>query len=101
MPRACEGVWHLNEKVLLYVRLAATRRTYEFLVPLHLTVLDATQLIVRLLAERESPLYQVTEDARLMYVEGERAGSLLDSNACFCTLVSDSHIVDGSLLALV
>ncbi|MDO4806231.1 MAG: hypothetical protein Q4A07_03195 [Coriobacteriales bacterium] len=91
----------MNEKVLLYIRLAATRRTYEFLVPLHLSVSEATQLIARLLAERESPLYQMTDDVRLMFAEGEYAGCLVDPTACFCTLVGDARIVDGSLLALV
>lgn len=91
----------MSDKVFLRVRLAATQKTYGFLVPLSLSVAQATQLIERLLAERESPLFQMAQEARLMHVEGEHAGRLLDPMAFLGDLVRESSIVDGSLVALV
>lgn len=91
----------MSDKVLLRVRLAATQKTYEFMVPLSMNVSVATQLIEKLLAERESPLFRAAQEARLMHAEGEHAGRMLDSSACLGDLMRGSLVVDGSLLALV
>jgi hypothetical protein len=91
----------MKNKVLVRVRLAATCDAYEFRIPFDLIVGQAAQLMERMLESRVGPLYEATGGACLMYADGARAGTLLDSAASVRTLVAHDELVDGCSLALV
>jgi len=91
----------VKDKVLVKVRLAATLDVYEFRVPYDMRVGQATRLIERMLENRVGPLYEATGRARLMYADGARAGTLIESSASVRSLVAHDELVDGCNLALV
>ena len=52
----------MKNKVLLNVLLPATQRTYEFRVPLDLSIEEGTRLMSRILATRDQVRYAATDD---------------------------------------
>lgn len=90
----------MNDKVYVYVLLAATRRTYEFRVSYDLTVCQVAELMARILAGRERLRYVAGTTTDLMYVDGPRAGALLDGQETVRSLVLKEELVNGQTLAL-
>lgn len=92
----------MTDKVLLSVTLPATGRSYEFRVPLCLTVEVAARLMSGILATTESALYEASDDVDLMYLdELPVRGGQLNPNETIRALVEQGALVDGSHLALV
>lgn len=91
----------MTQKVLLNVYLAAAMSAYEFRVPHALLVGQVANLMASLLESQERLRFHAPSQAGLMYLDGERAGTLLEQDAWIGTLASDGELVDGSLLALV
>ncbi len=91
----------MADKVLLLVRLPATRCTYELRVCVDLTVSEAATMIAGLVAAREQRRYLPGDDVGLMVLEGEHAGRLLDGRACLRDFACEGMVSDGTLLALV
>ncbi len=91
----------MTDKVLLNVYLAATASTYEFRVPHALLVGQAANLMAELLESRERLRFYAPSQAGLMYLDGTKAGTLLEQDAWVGALVSQENLVDGSLVALV
>lgn len=90
----------MRDKVLVGVFLAATQRTYEFRIPFDLQVGEVANLIARMLASRERCRFAAPAAADLMYVDGDAAGTLLDSARTVRELVLTGRLVDGQLVAL-
>ena len=91
----------MKNKVLLNVLLPATQRTYEFRVPLDLTIEEGARLMSRILATREQVRYAATEDVDLMLLAGEGEGAVLNPRETFKFYVSHGQLVDGMPAALV
>ncbi len=91
----------MKNKVLLNVLLPATRRTYEFRVPLDLTIEEGARLMSRILATREQVRYAATEDVDLMLLAGEGEGAVLNPRETFKFYVSHGQMMDGSPAALI
>ena len=89
------------DKILLKVLLPANQQTYEFRVPLDLTVAQGTQLMARILAAQDGARYCASDEGGLMFCEGPSAGALLDEQVPFGALVANDLLVDGALLALM
>ena len=68
----------MKNKVLLNVTLPATQRTYEFRVPLDLTIEEGTRLMSRILATRDQVRYAASDDVDLMLLSGEGTGAILN-----------------------
>lgn len=91
----------MKDKVLLNVLLPATRETYEFRVPLDMTVETACGLMSKMLAAKEPARYEATGDADLMLCgDVEGSGGELNPNETFRALVEAGVLVDGSPVAL-
>ena len=95
------GVFVLENKMLLVVRLPATLQDYEFLVPLDLTVEEGARLVARLLAAREPARYEMSPDVDLMRLEGDATGAVVNPKETFRSLRLSHELVDGSRLMLV
>lgn len=91
----------MRDKVLLKVLLPANRQTYEFWMPLDLSVSVGARLVSRILAARERARYRASDACDLMFVEGPHAGLLAGREQTFRELVAADDLVDGSLLALM
>ena len=91
----------MRNKVLLNVFLPATQKSYEFRVPLDLTVEDGSRLISRILSTRDSVRYASSEDVDLMMLDGSNSGAILSPRETFKWYVEHNQIVDGSSLALM
>lgn len=91
----------MRDKILLNVLLPVARRSFEFRVPLDLTVEEGTQLISALVASREPARYESSSDAGLMHLEGPAAGVALHPDESFRAIAENDEITDGSRLALV
>ena len=91
----------MKNKVLLNVTLPATQRTYEFRVPLDMTVEEGARLLSRILASREQVRYAATDDVDLMLLAGEGAGAILNPKETFKFYVSHGQMMDGSPAVLV
>ena len=91
----------MKNKVLLNVVLPATRRSYEFRVPLDLTIEEGARLMSRILATREQVRYDATEDVDLMLLSGAGEGAILNPKETFKFYVSQGQMMDGSPAALV
>lgn len=91
----------MRNKVLLNVFLPATQKTYEFRVPLDLSVEEGSRLISRILGTRDSVRYVATEDVDLMMLDGRSAGAILSPRETFKWYIEHEQLVDGSYLALL
>lgn len=91
----------MKNKVLLNVLLPATQRTYEFRVPLDLSIEEGTRLMSRILATRDQVRYAATDDVDLMLLSGEGEGAILNPCETFKFYVSQGQLMDGSPAALV
>ncbi len=91
----------MRNKVLLNVFLPATQRSYEFRVPLDLTIEEGATLMSRILASREQVRYEASSEVDLMPLSGEGCGAILNPNETFKFYVSHGQLVDGSSAALV
>ena len=91
----------MRDKLLLKVMLPANRRTYEFQVPLDLSIGQAAQIISRILAAQDRARYRAGEACDLMCAEGREAGTLLGRELTLRELSVDDRLVDGSLLVLM
>lgn len=91
----------MKNKVLLNVLLPATQRTYEFRVPLDLSIEEGTRLMSRILATRDQVRYAATDDVDLMLLSGEGEGAILNPRETFKFYVSQRQLMDGSPAALV
>ena len=91
----------MKNKVLLNVTLPATQRTYEFRVPLDLTIEEGTRLMSRILATRDQVRYAASDDVDLMLLSGEGAGAILNPRETFRFYVSHGQMMDGSPAAIV
>lgn len=92
----------MRDKLLLSVLLPATQRTYEFRVPLDLTVEQAASLVSQLLGRREGASYQAAKGVDLMLCDahGPQTGEELNPNETFRALVEQGVLVEGSTVAL-
>ena len=91
----------LKDKLLIQIRLPATQGEYQFRVPYDLTVEEASRLMARILAARESAQYEATDDVDLMHLEGEGMGEILNPKETFRSLLLSEQLVEGSRLMLV
>lgn len=91
----------MRNKVLLNVFLPATQKSYEFRVPLDLTVEEGSRLISRILSTRDSVRYEASEDVDLMMLDGRDAGAVLSPRETFKWYLERNQLVDGSSLALM
>ena len=91
----------MKNKVLLNVTLPATQRTYEFRVPLDLTIEEGARLMSRILATRDQVRYAVSDEVDLMLLSGEGTGAILNPKETFKFYVSHGQMMDGSPAALV
>ena len=91
----------MKNKVLLNVTLPATQRSYEFRVPLDLTVEEGTRLMSRILAAREQVRYAASDEVDLMLLSGEGTGAILNPKETFKYYVSRGQMTDGSPACLV
>lgn len=91
----------MKNKVLVNVTLPATQRTYEFRVPLDLTVEEGARLMSRILATRDQMRYAASDEVDLMLLAGEAAGAILNPRETFKFYVSAGQMMDGSPVALV
>lgn len=91
----------MKNKVLLNVTLPATQRSYEFRVPLDLTVEEGARLMSRILAAREQVRYAASEEVDLMLLSGSGEGAILNPKETFKFYVSHGQITDGMPAALV
>ena len=98
--RRLGGVVALDDRLLLNVTLPATQRAYEVCVSLDLIVCEATEVMVRMIDEVTHGLFLPTGHERLMLLDGEDKGSLLDPHARLGVLAQDV-LVDGIRVALV
>jgi hypothetical protein len=92
----------MHDKVNLRVALPATRRDYEFWVPLDLTVSQAASLASRLLGRREPALWQATGEEDLVLLDrfSPRDGELLNPNETIRALRATGDLADGTRVAL-
>ena len=90
-----------SDEVLLHVSLPATQRSYEFRVSGGLVVHDVARMMGTMLAAVEPHRFVASRDERLMCLDGEQAGSMLNTDATIREFVADGTLVDGSSLALV
>jgi hypothetical protein len=88
-------------KVLLDVLLPASGSVYEFRVPYSLSVGDCADLMARMLASRESAVFEYAGGADLMRRDGSPAGQLLRPGESVGSLVASGDLVDGTPLVLV
>lgn len=91
----------MRNKILLNVFLPATQQSYEFRVPLDLTVEEGSYLISRILSTRDPVRYAASEDVDLMMLDGENAGAVLSPRESFKWYVERDQLMDGSALALM
>lgn len=91
----------MKNKVLLNVNLPATQRSYEFRVPLDLTVEEGARLMSRILATRDQVRYAASDEVDLMLLSGKGTGAILNPKATFKFYVSQGQMMDGSPVALV
>ena len=91
----------MKNKVLLNVTLSATQRTYEFRVPLDLTIEEGARLMSRILVTRDQVRYAVSDEVDLMLLSGEGTGAILNPKETFKFYVSHGQMMDGSPAALV
>lgn len=84
----------MKNKILLSVKLPATRDVYDFWVPADMTLHDATVLIGELLEAREGDRFSASETTALM---AQESGDLLDHNLTLESL----GFVNGIRLVLV
>jgi hypothetical protein len=91
----------MRNKVLLNVFLPATQKSYEFRVPLDLSIEEGSRLISRILSSRDAVRYASSEDVDLMMLDGESAGAVLSPLESFKWYVEHNQLVDGSSLALM
>lgn len=89
------------EKVLVVIKLPATQMEYEFQLPLDMTVEDCAIIVGRMLMARESALYRVIDGVDLMYLDGSRAGEIVNPKDYIRNLVLDDVLVNGSRLMVV
>lgn len=101
LPRRQRVASDVRGKVLLSVRIAATQDSWEFRVPLDLTVEQGARLVSQLVAQRVPALYEASPDVDLMLLAGQGAGGQLNPNETFAALVGQGVLVDGSPVALV
>lgn len=91
----------MKDKVLLEVLLPATQTEYEFRVPFDLTIDEASALMARVLAQRESLRYEIAGGVDLMLRgEGVGAGDALNPNETVRALVERGVLSDGCRVAL-
>lgn len=91
----------VKDKLLALVKVPATMETYEFRIPYDLTVEQGSDLIARLIAAREPARYKATCEADLMFLQGQRAGEVVNPSETIRDLVLGGLLIDGSMLALV
>jgi hypothetical protein len=91
----------MREKLLLNVYLAATLKTYEFLVPYDLTVGEAANLMARLLESKAGPYFSAPASAGIMLLGCDDAGRLLGEGEPVRDYVSAGVLVNGRCVALV
>ena len=91
----------MRDEILIRVMLPANRLTYEFLMPLDLTVRQGAQIVSRILAAQERARYCSSEECDLMMVDGPHPGLLLEWDTTFRELSVADRLVDGALLVLM
>lgn len=91
----------MKEKVKLRIRMLPSCEDQEVWVPLCLSVAQASELMEMLLIDAASHFVCVCQQPRLMLLEGERAGMLLEQSALVETLVQCGWLCDGCELALI
>ncbi len=91
----------MRNKILLNVFLPATQKSYEFRVPLDLSVEEGSRLISRILNSRETVRYAASDDVDLMMLDGKDSGAILSPLETFKWYVEHNQLVDGSSLALM
>lgn len=91
----------MKNKVLLNVTLPATQQTYEFRVPLDLSIEEGARLMSRILATRYQVRYAASDEVDLMLLTGEGTGAILNPKETFKFYVSHGQMTDGSPAALV
>ena len=91
----------MKNKVLLDVKLPATQRSYEFRVPLDMTVEEGARLMSRILATRDQVRYEASDDVDLMLLSGEGTGALLNPKETFKYYVGHGQMTDGTPVCLV
>lgn len=84
----------MSEKILVSVKLPATRKSYDFWVPSDMSIHDAAGLISTLLEGREGDRFKANDGNALMLAY---TGDLLDPNST----MGGNGLVNGSRLALV
>lgn len=91
----------MRDEILIRVMLPANRLTYEFLMPLDLTVRQGAQIVSRILAAQERARYRASEECDLMMADGPQPGLLLEWDTTFRELSVADCLVDGALLVLM
>ena len=91
----------MREKLLLNVYLAATLKTYEFLVPYDLTVGEVANLVARLLESKAGPYFLAPTSAGLMLLGCDDAGRLLGGSETVRNYARAGVLVNGRCVALV
>ena len=91
----------MRDEILVRVMLPANRLTYEFLMPLDLTVRQGVQIVSRILAAQERARYRADEECDFMMADGPQSGLLLEWDTTFRALSVADRLVDGSLLVLM
>jgi len=91
----------MKNKVLLNETLPATQRSYEFRVPLDLTVEEGARLMSRILATRDQVRYAASDEVDLMLLSGDGTGAILNPKETFKYYVSHGQMMDGSPACLV
>lgn len=92
----------MKDKVLVSVLLPATRRRYEFRVPLDMVVEEAARMVSEILGSRERGSYLPGAAPALVLIDpaSGAAGELLNPREIVRNLVEQGTLVDGSSLAL-
>ena len=91
----------MKNKELLNVTLPATQQTYEFRVPVDLTVEEGARLMSRILATRDQVRYAASDEVDLMLLSGDGAGAILNPKETFKFYVGHGQMMDGSPVVLV
>ncbi|MDO4536950.1 MAG: hypothetical protein Q4B54_02230 [Coriobacteriales bacterium] len=91
----------MRDKLCVRVRLAALGKDFEFRIPYSLRVGEVARLMAHILALREEPLFEEPPGVRLMLLEGEHAGELLDNESLVEAYVAQDVLLAGTVLALV
>lgn len=84
----------MNDKVLLSVKLPATGKSYDFWVPIDMSMGSVSRLVCEAMQNIEPDFYLATENSTLMYV---RTGQIQDPSA----VVGEIGFANGDRFVLV